>query len=138
MEAAERLSAKLTSDGDCLIWRGYTLPKGYGLISYQGKPMQTHRLAWKLAFGEIPPEMHVLHTCDNPPCCNPEHLFLGTNQDNIDDKMRKGRHNNGMSERTHCIRNHEYTESNTYYTPSGARQCKACRRQRDRERYSKA
>lgn len=53
--------------------------------------MSTHRAAWWLAFGPIPHGMFVCHHCDNPPCVNPAHLFLGTNQDNVDDRNRKGR-----------------------------------------------
>jgi hypothetical protein len=50
-----------------------------------------HRLAFLMHYGNIPNSMHVLHRCDNPPCINPQHLFLGTNQDNMDDMVRKGR-----------------------------------------------
>jgi DNA invertase Pin-like site-specific DNA recombinase len=48
-------------------------------------------MAWELAYGPIPPGLHVLHRCDNPPCCNPTHLFLGTNNDNIADRVKKNR-----------------------------------------------
>ncbi len=51
----------------------------------------THRIAWEEANGPIPEGLHVLHSCDNPPCCNVGHLFLGTAQDNADDKVAKGR-----------------------------------------------
>jgi hypothetical protein len=52
---------------------------------------RTHRVAWELAFGPIPEGLWVLHHCDNPPCVRPDHLFLGTNLDNVQDKCRKGR-----------------------------------------------
>jgi hypothetical protein len=52
-------------------------------------------LSWTIHKGQIPPGLHVLHHCDNPPCWNPEHLFVGTNQDNTDDKIAKGRMRHG-------------------------------------------
>jgi hypothetical protein len=62
------------------------------LKSFRGKMWLAHRVAWTEANGEIPPGIQVLHGCDNPPCWNEQHLFLGTNLDNMRDKMRKGRH----------------------------------------------
>lgn len=75
----------------CLVWQGGVQSKGYGTIRCNGKYEKTHRIAYLAAFGEIPDGMHVLHKCDNRRCCEPSHLFLGTNADNIEDKMRKGR-----------------------------------------------
>ncbi len=77
----------------CLLWFGVTNNKGYGIIYYQGKHTLTHRLSWSLANGPIPKGLFVLHKCDTPPCINPEHLFLGTQKDNIRDAVRKGRFN---------------------------------------------
>ena len=57
----------------------------------------SHRLAWELAIGPIPAGMAVLHRCDNPPCCNVGHMFLGTNDDNVRDKLAKGRHPRGSA-----------------------------------------
>ena len=66
---------------------------GYGQIRIQGKGHLTHRLAYELWHGiQLPPGVHVLHRCDNPPCCNPLHLFLGTQKDNVHDAARKGRY----------------------------------------------
>ncbi len=53
---------------------------------------RAHRASWQISFGPIPDGLQVLHTCDNPPCCNPAHLFLGTQLDNIYDMCAKGRH----------------------------------------------
>lgn len=58
-----------------------------------------HRVSWTLLIGLIPREMHVLHKCDNPLCVNPDHLFLGNNQDNVRDKMQKRRHFTGERKR---------------------------------------
>jgi len=71
----------------CWVWMGALLPKGYGHSAF-GRP---HRIAWSAYRGAIPDGLWVLHRCDVPSCCNPDHLFLGTNQDNVDDKVRKGR-----------------------------------------------
>jgi hypothetical protein len=64
---------------------------GYGISTLEHKQMLVHRASYKYHFGSIPEGLHILHRCDNPPCCNPDHLFAGTNLDNIRDKMEKGR-----------------------------------------------
>lgn len=74
----------------CWEWSGYSV-HGYGSTSHDGKRITTHRLSWMLHFGDIPESKWVLHKCDNPACCNPHHLFLGNHQDNVDDKVAKGR-----------------------------------------------
>lgn len=77
----------------CWPWTAKSKHKaGYGVISVDGKRNVSHRVAWELARGEIPPGMHVCHKCDNPPCCNPSHYFLGTPADNVLDMVDKGRH----------------------------------------------
>ena len=84
---------RVDKSGDCWPWLGPKDRDGYGRLTYQGRRMHSaHRLSWKLANGPIPKGMCVCHRCDNPPCCNPAHLWLGTNQDNMDDKVSKGRH----------------------------------------------
>lgn len=77
----------------CWPWTGGRNEHGYGHVSF--RPIKTklaHRVAWILTHGEIPAGLNVCHHCDNPPCCNPAHLFLGTHADNGWDKVRKGRH----------------------------------------------
>lgn len=76
----------------CWPWKGYKDPDGYGQVSWHGKNPRTNRVAWELTYGPIPDGMDVLHVCDNPPCANPGHLFLGTQVDNNNDKDAKGRH----------------------------------------------
>ena len=82
---------------DCWEWTGgrsqTRRKETYGLFRiYKDKGMRsTHRVAWELVYGPIPKGLCVLHSCDNPLCCNSEHLFLGTQQDNVDDMFRKGR-----------------------------------------------
>lgn len=78
--------------GECWLWRGERNRYGYG-ISYPGsRRHRAHRVAYVLSRGRIPDNLLVLHRCDNPPCCNPAHLFLGTCADNIRDAIQKGRH----------------------------------------------
>ena len=70
---------------------------GYGRFGYQGKMCQAHRVAYQLAKGIIPEGMVVRHTCDNPACCNPNHLVLGTQQDNINDMDQRERRAKGIT-----------------------------------------
>jgi hypothetical protein len=77
----------------CIEWTGSRHGQGYGLITVGGKLVRANRLAWELKHGPIPAGLHVLHECDNPPCCNDAHLFLGTAADNSADKDSKGRGN---------------------------------------------
>ncbi len=82
-------------ENGCIEFTGRNVSRaGYGLISVGAKSdgqRTTHRVAWELASGPIPPNTNVLHSCDNRLCCNPEHLFLGTFSDNTRDMMLKGR-----------------------------------------------
>lgn len=75
----------------CILWLGAVGRGGYGICGWNKKVWSTHRLAWINANGPIPESMHVLHTCDVRNCINPDHLWLGTNADNVADKLRKGR-----------------------------------------------
>lgn len=80
-------------ENGCWEWQGRRDEKGYGRTSIGGRKNRgAHRVAWELTYG--PTDLHVLHRCDNPPCCNPAHLFLGTNRDNAIDRHRKGRSKN--------------------------------------------
>lgn len=75
---------------ECWPWTRACVTDGYGTISLvKGTPYATHRLSYSINKGLIPRGMQVLHSCDNPPCCNPAHLFLGTNTDNQKDRTRK-------------------------------------------------
>jgi hypothetical protein len=91
-----RLKAGLVRNPDtgCLIWTGSgkKMNGKYGTMT-----VATHRLAWELANGPIPEGLQVLHRCDEPACCNPDHLYLGTQTENMADKVRKGRTRNGFT-----------------------------------------
>ena len=75
----------------CWIWTASRDKDGYGFLKFRGKQDKAHRVAWVLYRGEIPAGLIVCHTCDNPPCVNPEHLFIGTQKDNAMDKVGKNR-----------------------------------------------
>lgn len=90
-----------SSDESCWPWLGYENTNGYGHLHYQGRIWTAHRLAWALSYGEIEDKddsWHgtvVMHSCDNRLCCNPKHLSLGTQADNIADMEAKGRRVSG-------------------------------------------
>ena len=113
----QRFLAKVNKDTTtgCWEWTGYTNRKGgYGHISKnvgykKQKNVKAHRLSYELYNGPIG-LLHVLHTCDNPKCVNPEHLFLGTNRDNMQDKMSKGRHRYGRDS-THNLLSQEIADT---------------------------
>jgi hypothetical protein len=91
---AIRFEKYVNRNGDCHEWTGCADKDGYGLFSMssQRKSIRAPRAAWELAFGPIAEGLHVCHSCDNPGCVNVDHLWLGTNQMNTQDKMDKGRH----------------------------------------------
>lgn len=90
---SERLWAKVRRSDGCWEWTGKRLPRGYGQIRINEPRVMvlTHRVSYELAFGPIPEGMNVCHRCDNPPCVRPDHLFLGTTQENATDRKLKGR-----------------------------------------------
>lgn len=90
-----RFWSKVDRSGDCWIWTG-KLIDGYGCFSITSRwSVLVHRLTFELTHGPIPPGLLVCHTCDNPPCCNPAHLWAGTNADNMADSIAKGRRPRG-------------------------------------------
>lgn len=76
---------------ECWYWKANTYADGYGQISVKGKPRQAHRVAYELCVGPIPEGLCVLHYCDNPSCVNPQHLYVGTHSDNMQDRAKRGR-----------------------------------------------
>jgi hypothetical protein len=125
---------------DCIIWKGAKDGKGYGFKRLNGSLWKAHRLAFYHATGIHPGKKQVCHKCDNPPCVNPDHLFLGTNQENSFDMLLKGRFYN--QKKTHCRRGHPYSGDNLILikTRSGLgieRRCRECARINLKRSYQK-
>jgi hypothetical protein len=120
----------------CKEWTGWRADNGYGMRTVNGKRTTAHRHAYEEAYGSIPDGLFALHHCDNPPCVEPLHLFLGTQKDNMRDMMEKGRRGGA----THCKNGHEYTSENSYLyidkRGKRSRICRACRRARSRKKYA--
>ena len=142
-------AVKIDPISGCWVWQRTTIKSGYGQIGSklfgrashncnQVRHISAHRASWLGFKGDIPGRLWVLHRCDNPPCVNPEHLFLGTALDNVRDAIAKGRVNSpeirarisASKTKTHCIRGHQYPE-----TPPGVRhRCPTCIRITSRRR----
>ena len=84
-------SVDMGGPDECWDWQRAKTTAGYGSLVFNGNKTYSHRVAHESINGPITDSLHVLHSCDNPACCNPAHLSLGTNQDNIADSVRKGR-----------------------------------------------
>lgn len=110
----------------CHNWTGAKNPKGYGRMKVGGRLLLPHRVAYEAARGSIPDGLVIDHLCRNPACCNPDHMEVVTQAENV----RRGRSGARQAERTHCPQGHPYDDANTYIAPSGDRQCRTCRKAR--------
>lgn len=128
-----KLKSKTQIDANgCWLFTGALMPTGYADMCYRGKNMRAHRLMHMLAKGPLG-DLHVMHSCDVRHCVNPDHLSLGTNEQNIHDALRKGRPHRGnlMSAKTHCPAGHDYAESARWEAGRRGvlkRACKTCQR----------
>ena len=93
MSVDERFWARVPkkNKNECWEWSGHRHRQGYGFLKVDGTSKLGHRISWEIHYSAIPVGKMVLHRCDNPPCCNPTHLFLGTQKDNMIDCSAKGR-----------------------------------------------
>lgn len=137
----ERYWEKVIHGPRCWGWNAALDQDGYGLLTISGwesptgKPVlaRAARVSWEIHNGPIPEGMWVLHKCDNPPCTNPECLYLGTVVENNRDKRTRKR--SAKSRWTLCIHGHEFTPENTRIRKDGCRVCRACARAASLRRY---
>jgi hypothetical protein len=123
---------------DCWEWLGTIGKDGYGKLVLNGKNCRAHRVAYHNFVNQLlSSEELVCHTCDNPKCVNPFHLWKGSHKDNLNDMAKKGRASN--TKKTHCLRGHEYTEENTrlrFRRGYKDRDCKDCAKIRRSDKLS--
>ena len=129
MEVADRFWAKVEKTDGCWLWTASTINSGYGAVGFMGHRTTAHRMSWFLAHGSWP-DLCVLHRCDVKLCVRPDHLFLGTQADNVRDMDEKGRRRNAQDRKECCIKGHALSGKNVYIGPTGRRNCVTCRRER--------
>jgi hypothetical protein len=133
--AEVRFWANVLKTPKCWEWQAALNQSGYGYLRVGAKSehVMAHRYSWEMHCSAIPQGMFVCHKCDNPKCVRPDHLFLGTQADNLRDMWQKGRQ--GVTEppsaaryraQTHCKHGHLFDEANTYRKKNGGRQCRKC------------
>lgn len=121
MPLIERFFQKVNKSGNdkypyCWIWDGGRTSRDYGAFKYyQDRPaIGAHVASHLFHIGEVPKGQVVRHSCDNPPCVNPEHLILGSFSDNVKDMFERGRNGSSTKKRTHCRRGHSFEEFGVY------------------------
>lgn len=129
----KRFQSKVVKkESGCWEWSGSGNGRGYGKhyakINGKHSRMYAHRLSFLLHNGWLSDSVHIMHSCDNPPCVNPEHLSAGTHTDNMQDMMRKGRGNQAGGKKTHCKRGHDYS-LHAFHRKDGCRECRICARE---------
>ena len=99
---ADRFWSYVHKTDSCWLWRGH-IENGYGRLCFNRKDTRAHRVAWTLTHGNIPGGLLVLHKCDVRLCVRPDHLFLGTTRDNVNDAISKHRHTRGEMHGNHKL-----------------------------------
>ena len=125
----ERLWGRVLIGPDCWDWAG-RISQGYGYITIAGREHRAHRVMYERLIGAIPPDEEIDHECHNKACVRPGpgHCVPKSHAENC----RPGEVGLNHGLKTHCLRGHAFDEANTYWKPSGGRQCKACQRQHNR------
>jgi hypothetical protein len=143
----QRFLTNVDKRNGCWLWQTRKDRRGYGQFFYKRGVHSAHRISYMIFKGEIGEGLFVCHKCDNPPCVNPDHLFLGTAKDNMHDMLAKGRRDiNGPRVyanllKTHCPKGHPYDTDNTYKRADGRRDCRICesvRKSKSRVRWAQA
>ena len=121
-----------SADHDCWLWTGWTEKNGYGRKTINYQHISAHRWSWQLHNGKIPDGKVILHKCDVKKCVNPAHLEVGSQKDNIQDSIRKGRHSTVNQPLRSICKNggHQMLGENVYLMSDGTRECRACRNRR--------
>jgi hypothetical protein len=124
-----RFESRVRADvpGECHIWLGHRNKDGYGKLKVGGKTVTAHRVAFYLAHGRWPTPC-CLHRCDNPPCCNPDHLFEGTQADNAADRDAKGHRRGGSGESTRSAKLDSCDVLEIFFNHEGLSQAERARR----------
>lgn len=115
----------VTDKTSCWLWTGYISNNGYGQSHFNGKFSSAHRTSWMIYNGKIPKGLQVNHKCDVRNCVRPDHLFLGTQKDNMQDASRKGRMRE--QKKTQCPRGHSLSGENLIIKKEGSRACRECK-----------
>jgi hypothetical protein len=89
MTIEERFWSKVVKTDSCWLWNGAKSAKGYGVFEVYGHTERAHRVSYRMAHGPVKSNMLICHKCNNPGCVNPNHLYMGTNGDNMRDRFRK-------------------------------------------------
>ena len=141
IDARARFEEKVDRSGGedaCWPWLGTTDGRGRGQFWLDGRHQRAPRIAWSIFHAQqFPLDRLACHSCDNPNCVNPSHIFVGTMSDNIVDAVTKGRHKSNahasgwQKHKTQCKRGHPFTPWNTYTNSHGNRGCRACQRMHD-------
>ena len=135
MHPAERFWQKVDASlgpEECWVWTGGRFGAGHGRFGFNQAAVGAHRwLMSELAGRWLDSDEVVCHKCDNPPCCNPSHLYIGTKLSNAQDREARGRSGSGRinAAKTCCPYGHEYTVKNTF-VKAGSRNCRECARLR--------
>lgn len=133
------LSKILITEDDHWLWVAGKDGRGYGVFRSNGRPIKAHRFAWIETKGPIPTGIDILHknSCHRRDCCNPAHLYLGTDKDNVKDQYEFGNAVAGRVNKAkiHCPQGHEFNLENTYIDSKNKRHCNICSRKRALDRY---